>query len=76
MRKQKIKKTPITHSPIACKKCGSIEFERTVQQVPSIVKIFLVGGTIDDEVIREGDQEFTYHCAKCATIFDGEDVGK
>lgn len=61
---------------IFCKKCGSTEFNRIVEEEPSFVRVFMVDGYIDDEVIREGDKQFTYECANCSTIFDGDEDEK
>jgi hypothetical protein len=55
---------------VACKKCGETTFHRNVEEEASLVKLFMKNGYIDDEVIQEGDRQFTYECAECYTIFD------
>ena len=57
----------------ACKKCGGTNFHRNVDEGPSLVKLFVRDGYIDDEVIHEGDRQFTYECAECDTIFEGDE---
>jgi hypothetical protein len=61
-------KTTTILPAVACKKCGGTNFHRNVEEEASLVKIFIVDGQIDDEIIHEGDRQFTYECADCTTI--------
>lgn len=58
---------------VACRKCGGTTFHRNVEEEASLVKLFMKNGFIDDEVIREGDRQFTYECAECLTIYEGHE---
>jgi hypothetical protein len=58
---------------VACKNCGGTNFHRNVEEEASLVKIFIKDGYIDDEIIQEGDRQFTYECTGCYTIFEGDE---
>jgi DNA-directed RNA polymerase subunit RPC12/RpoP len=69
----KIKKENQNTNQITCK-CGSIEFERTMQEDGCIVTIEnLPGGGFDETVVREGEAQFEYKCVTCGDPFkDGQ----
>lgn len=58
-------------SPIACKKCGAVEFDRSSSEEGTIVTLYEQSFGVDDEVIHEGDQEFSYQCTECGAEFTG-----
>lgn len=59
---------------VLCGACGAPEFERIVQEDGTIVRLIDRNGSVFDDVIREGESDYTYRCTKCGTILKDTNV--